>query len=165
MLTITPIQPAQLSEARHVIFTSAWLIWHPDWTMEETIAFWEAEHELSDMDDIQCSYIDRGGIFLVLTEDDRVIGTGSFWRLEEGVCEFKRIYLLPEYQGQGLGYRMIRELAGRARQMKYHTVRLETDPIRQPRAIALYRRLGFVEIPHYGSDPDEISLKRELAGL
>jgi N-acetylglutamate synthase-like GNAT family acetyltransferase len=49
----------------------------------------------------------------------RIIGTGALQRLDETTGEIKRVWLLPEYQGQGLGYQMMARLIETAREKGY----------------------------------------------
>jgi putative acetyltransferase len=114
------------------------------------------------MDDVQKNYFQNGGTFLVTVNDGRIIGTGAIRRLEEDVCELKRLWLLPEYHGQGLGYRMMQELFRIARQKGYKSMRLFTDPVYQKRAVEFYKRLGFCEIQASGDDPDDIGMELAL---
>jgi len=72
------------------------------------------------------------------------------------------LWLLTEYHGKGLGYRMTQELLRIARDMKYERIRLETDPIYQKPALEFYRRLGFYEIPRYSARTDEIAMEMVL---
>jgi putative acetyltransferase len=162
MPQIAPIQPGQVAEARRLIYTVAHPLFHPDRPFAEVVADWDAQGVLADLEDVRRAYFDSGGTFLVMTQAGRVIGTGALQRLAEEVAELKRLWLLPEYQGQGLGYRMVMQLFRIARQKGYRIIRLETDPIHQTRAVAFYRRLGFHEIPRYGSEPDAIALEIAL---
>jgi ribosomal protein S18 acetylase RimI-like enzyme len=77
-------------------------------------------------------------------------------------CELKRVWLLFEYQGQGLGYRMIQELLDFARGKGYEHIRLETDRIVQSRAYDLYKRLGFYEIPRYSDNEEDVAMEMVL---
>jgi GNAT superfamily N-acetyltransferase len=49
-----------------------------------------------------------------------------------------------------------------AREMGYHTMRLETNPHSQQRAFAFYKKLGFAEIPRYGDDVDDVGMEKFL---
>ncbi len=162
MLKISPIQPDQVTAAKRVIYTVAREIFHDQEPLETMIAICEARGELADLDDIQRNYFENGGTFLVMMDDDRVIGTGALRWLGTGVCELKRLWFYQEYHGQGLGYRMVQELFTIARAKGYTTIRLETDRLRQTQAIAFYKKLGFTEIPRYGDDPGELALERPL---
>ncbi len=155
MIEITPLRRDQVAEAKKVIYTTAYNIWHDRDTLEETIAIYQAEWPMHDIDDFENKYVANGGAFLVITEEGRVIGTGAVHRLEEEVCEIKRLWLLPEYQGQGLGRRMMDQLLSIAREKGYTKVRLETTPAYQVKAYNFYRHLGFYEIPTYSNHPED----------
>src|SRR5512142_241921 len=110
MPEIHPIQPHQTIEARRCIYTVANDLFHDRETLEEAIAHYAKSWPLPDVEGYQASYRDNGGDFLVMTEGGCIIGTGALRRLEDGVGEIKRLWLLPEYQGQGLGYQMMLRL-------------------------------------------------------
>jgi putative acetyltransferase len=162
MITLTPIQPEQAAEARRVIYTVAHQIFNNADSLEETLTRYAQTWPLHDLDDIPGCYFNNGGTFLVLADGGRIVGTGGFWRLEEHICEIKRVWLLSEYQGRGLGYRLMMALLDEARQMGYTTARLETAPAYQPRAYAFYHRLGFYDIPRFGDDPDDVAMEMRL---
>lgn len=162
MIEIRPIQPHEVTEAKLVVFTVAFELFGGADTLEESIAKFSAQGKLSEMDDVQKNYFDNGGTFLVTVDDGRIIGTGAIRWLEEGVCELKRMWLLTEYHGQGLGYRMMQELFKSAREKGYKVMRLETDRAVQTRAVNFYRKLGFYEIPRFGDDPDDMGMEMAL---
>lgn len=162
MIEIRPIRPHEVPEAKHVVFTVAFEIFGGADTLEESIAKFSAQGKLSEMDEVQKNYFENGGTFLVTVDDGRIIGTGAIRRLEEGVCELKRMWLLSEYHGQGLGYRMMQELFKSARERGYKIMRLETDRAVQTRAVNFYRKLGFYEIPRFGDDPDDMGMEITL---
>jgi putative acetyltransferase len=162
MIEIRPIKFNEIAEAKYLIFKVAHEIFHETLTLEESIAKYSAQGKLGEMDDVQRNYFDNGGTFLVLLRDGRIIGTGAIRFLEDGVCEVKRLWLLTDYHGQGLGYRLMTELISLARGMGYRVMRLETDPIIQTRAVEFYKRLGFYEIPRFGDDPDDLGMELVL---
>jgi putative acetyltransferase len=162
MIEIRPIQEHEIPQAKRVIFTVAFEIFGGADTLEDSIAKFSAQGKLSEMDDVQKNYFQNGGTFLVTVNDGRIIGTGAIRRLEEDVCELKRLWLLSEYHGQGLGYRMMQELFRIARQKGYKSMRLFTDPVYQKRAVEFYKRLGFCEIQASGDDPDDIGMELAL---
>jgi putative acetyltransferase len=162
MPTIFPLLPTQTAEARRVIYTVAHAIFHDGNTLEEAFAYYEVNWPLPDIADFQQSYVENGGTFLVTMDGERIIGTGALRRMEDRVGEIKRLWLLPEYQGQGLGYQMMMQLLSAARAQGYLKVRLQTSPAYQQRAFAFYQRLGFYEIPRYGKDPDDSGMELNL---
>jgi len=159
MIEIRPIREHEIPEAKRVILTVAYEVFHEASTLEESIAKYSAQGKLSEMDNVQKNYFENGGTFLVTVEDGHIIGTGAIRFLEEGVCELKRMWLLSDYHGQGHGYRMMQELFKIAREKKYKVMRLLTDRIVQKDAVAFYKRLGFYEIPSFGDDPDDMGME------
>ncbi len=109
-------------EAKRVVYHVAFGIFGSERPLEEFIVYHESIHELKDMDDIQKSYFENGGIFLGMFKDGEMICTGALRRIDDGTCELKRLWLLHEYQGQGLGYRMLQELLTIAAGMGYKRV-------------------------------------------
>jgi putative acetyltransferase len=166
-ITITPLRPDQIAETRRMIYSVAHGIFHEEMSLEEAIAFYQENWKLSDLDTYQQGYVENGGAFLVTSDNGRIIGSGGLRRLEEKVGEIKRLWFLPAYHGQGLGYQMMQRLIELARQNGYEKLRLETSRIHQPRAYAFYRRLGFYDIPRFGDDPEDVALEMLLgqAGL
>lgn len=163
MPEIRPITPHEIEEAKRVIFTVAYEVCREAGSLEESIAIYTAKGVLNDMDDVQANYFGNGGTFLVTVQDSRIIGTGAIRFLEVGVCELKRMWLLPEFHGQGLGYRIMQALFECARGKGYKAIRLQTDRVVQTRAVTFYRRLGFHEIPLYeGNDPDDMAMELML---
>jgi putative acetyltransferase len=162
MPDITPLQPEQTGEARQCIYIVAHHQFHSNQTIEETIAQYATTWPLPDIDDYQHAYIENGGAFLVMREGGRIIATGALRKLEDGIGEIKRLWLLMEYHGQGLGFQMMAALINLAREKGYNKLRLETCPAYQQRAYAFYHRLGFYDIPRYGDDPDDIGMEMEI---
>ena len=161
MITIRRIEPDEVSFAKTLIYRVAQRVFQDTRPLEESIAYYESQGTLNDMDDIQQTYFENDGIFLVLADEDQIIGTGAIRKLDAEICELKRLWLLFEYHGQGLGYRMIQELFTFARAKGYQRVRLETDRDHQNRAYDFYKRLGFYEIPPY-SDENELAMEMAL---
>jgi putative acetyltransferase len=114
------------------------------------------------MDDVQRAYFDNHGIFLVMLEDDELIGTGAVCRINSQICELKRVWLLFEYHGRGLGYRMMQQLLSFARVQGYRKIRLETDRNHQAHAYHFYKRVGFHEIPRYSENEEDAAMEMLL---
>src|SRR5690554_7711389 len=116
MINLRHIQPHEATVAKDLIYRVAHRVFQDTRPLEESIAYYEARRQLADIDDVQRTYFDNDGIFLVMTDGDQIIGTGAIRKIDETVCELKRLWLLFEYHGRGLGYRMIQELLRFARE-------------------------------------------------
>lgn len=162
MVTIRRIDPHEVSIAKDLIYRVAHRVFNDTRPLEESVAFYESKGTLEDMDDIQQTYLGNDGTFLVMMDEDRIIGTGAIRKLDDTICELKRVWLLFDYHGKGLGYKMIQELLAFAREKGYQKIRLETDRDNQHRAYELYRRLGFYEIPRYSNHQDEVAMEMML---
>ena len=162
MIKIRRIKPDEVATAKQLIYRVAHQVFNDTRTLEESMAFYEGQSLLQDIDEFQQTYFDNDGIFLVLTDDDQIIGTGAIRKIDDKICELKRVWLLFEYHGKGLGYRMIQELFAFAREKDYQRVRLETDRDYQSRAFVLYKRLGFYEVPRYRNHQDETAMEMIL---
>ena len=88
------------------------------------------------------------GVFLVVRDGGRAVACGGICRFDETRAEVKRMYVVPEARGRGLGRRVLVELEERALLLGYTGVVLETGD-RQPEALGLYVSAGYERIPCY----------------
>ncbi|WP_374438767.1 GNAT family N-acetyltransferase [Inhella sp.] len=82
----------------------------------------------------------------------------------EPAGELKRMYVRPALRGQGLGRLILQTLEQHARQQGARRLLLETG-CRQPEALGLYERAGFVRIGPFGAyaeDPLSVFMMKEL---
>ena len=86
---------------------------------------------------------------LVCYIDNRPAGCGAFKEYEKGTAEIKRMFVLPGYRDQGLGFRILKELESWAAGSGYAECVLETGK-RQPEAIRLYKKAGYTLMKNYG---------------
>ncbi len=92
------------------------------------------------------------GRLWIADEQDEIVGCVALRRLEEPVCELKRLYVRPPFRGTGLGRGLVEHAMQEARRLGYHRMRLDTLP-KMSAAQALYQSLGFREIEPYGFHP------------
>lgn len=102
----------------------------------------------------------EGRLYLAF-EGEQVAGCAGLRKIDEGVCELKRLYVRPLYRGQGMGRRLTIQAVNDAREIGYGRMRLDTLPA-MGRAQELYRNLGFKPIAPYTNNPVEGALFLEL---
>ena len=74
--------------------------------------------------------------------DGEAVAMGALRRHPGGIGEVKRMYTMPDYQGQGIGARILAEIEAQARCEKLTSLALETGN-NFDAALHLYRRAGF----------------------
>jgi GNAT superfamily N-acetyltransferase len=97
-------------------------------------------------------YVAPEGALLLARCGRTVIGIVGLRRLRAGIAEIKRLYVVPGARGSGVGRALLEDIFDAAQRLGYLQVRLDSHRASMTTAIALYRRLGFAEIPPYGPD-------------
>jgi putative acetyltransferase len=82
-----------------------------------------------------------------------IAGCIALRKLDEGICEMKRLYLRESARGQGIGLALIEKLIDDARAIGYARMRLDTHPPKMGKAVSIYEAHGFYEIPPYYDNP------------
>jgi ribosomal protein S18 acetylase RimI-like enzyme len=123
------------------------------------LCFQNFEQELADLPG---RYAPPSGCLLLATVGDEPAGCVALKELADGVCEMKRLYVRSRYRGTGLGRTLAEQIIREARNLSYQAMRLDTIPSAMGRAVALYRSLGFRDIPPYCPNPIPGALFMEL---
>jgi GNAT superfamily N-acetyltransferase len=88
------------------------------------------------------------GICYLLREEEEFVGMGAIREVRPGVCEIKRMYIKPGYQGRGFGKALFQRLLENGRDFGYTRAYLETGKFMTV-AQNMYRSAGFVERSEY----------------
>ncbi|MBI5295406.1 MAG: GNAT family N-acetyltransferase [Chloroflexi bacterium] len=161
MIEIRPLQAHETEAAKWVIASVAQRIYYPEKTPQYFYDVLAEEGELRDVDECQNIYTGDHGLFLAVLDEDRLVGTGAIKHLEADIAELKRLWLLEDYHGRGIGYQVVQRLLEFARAQGWFRIRLQTGG-EQLRALAFYKKLGFIEIPSYRESMDDISMELRL---
>ena len=108
------------------------------------------QHFHREADTLPGRYAPPTGQLLLARRDGQIVGVVALRKLDEGLCEMKRLFVQPAFQGQGLGRALAEAIIERARQIGYQRIWLDT--VMEP-AKNLYRSLGFADIPPYQEVP------------
>ena len=86
---------------------------------------------------------------IVVYEGCKVVGGGAIRRYDDENIELKRVFVHTEYQGRGIGSRLVSLLIEWAAELGYRRMILETGEL-LAESCAVYKKLGFKVIPNYG---------------
>jgi len=118
-------------------------------SLDVDLAFQDFDHELRELPG---DYAPPSGRLLVALDENAVAGCVALREYEPEVCEMKRLYVRPAFQGSGLGRRLAEAIVDAGRDAGYRVMRLDTLASMDA-ARSLYRSLGFEEIEAYRFNP------------
>lgn len=112
-----------------------------------------------DLNNIESSYLSGNGFFGVVVhiETEKIVGCFGLFPVNENICELRKMYLLKEMRGRGLGKIILDTAIDIAKEKHYGKIILETISALKT-AIFLYKRYGFKEIK-----PKEINTRVDQA--
>lgn len=123
---------------------------HPDF--RHLVSLLDAEMAKRDGDDhafyAQFNTIDTIRYAVVAYENDLPAGCGAIKPFDANTMEVKRMFVLPEFRGKRMAGKILAELELLTKELSLARCVLETGK-RQPEAIALYKREGYLAIPNY----------------
>ncbi len=148
---VEPVTPEALGEVRELFVEYAA-------TLGFSLCFQGFDQELAGLPG---AYAPPSGRIVLAKSDGKGAGVVGLRDLGGEISEMKRLYVRPEFRGTGLGRALARRIVDHARTIGYERMRLDTLST-MTEAIALYRSLGFVEIPPYRENPIAGALFFEL---
>lgn len=89
-------------------------------------------------------------------------GCVAFRKIEDGICEMKRLYVKPYFRGHNIGKVLVETIINDAKKEGYSKMRLDTISGKMDNAIELYKSLGFRQIEKYYDNDDSHSVFMEL---
>jgi putative acetyltransferase len=113
------------------------------------LSFQQFEKELQAVKTMYC--LPFGGIILC-KEGQTFIGCVAVRKMTTTVAEMKRMYVLPQWQGKGIGNELLIQAIDLAEKCGYHYARLDTLNSMHA-AMNLYRKNGFRQIEAYYNNP------------
>ena len=92
------------------------------------------------------------GVLLIAYFENEPAGCVAFQSFSDGICEMKRMFVLPRFQGNQIGKEMMKMLLKQAKKIGYKKMYLDTHPWMKP-AQNLYQKFGFTQIERYNNNP------------
>ena len=86
---------------------------------------------------------------IVVYEGNKAVGGGAIRIYNDEDIELKRVFVHAEYQGQGIGSKLVSLLIEWAMELGYKRMILETGEL-LAESCAVYKKLGFQVISNYG---------------
>lgn len=105
-----------------------------------------------EVENIENQYSRPNGAIFIAYNDKTPLGCFGIRKLEDAVCELKRMYLRKEARGHGTGKKLLKKSIELGKELGYEKMRLDTLPTMQS-AIGLYEKAGFYEIEPYRFNP------------
>ena len=111
--------------------------------------------------DLPGEYAPPEGRLFICFVDGLAAGCAALRKIDEQLCEMKRMYVRPAFRGQHLGRLLAERIIQDAQTIGYRAMRLDTLPA-MTEAIALYRSLGFQPTEAYRINPHPGAIYMEL---
>lgn len=102
-----------------------------------------------------------GGFIVALNKNEEIIGGVGIREISDDTCEMKRLFVLPEYFGKGIGENLCRKIILLAEELGYKKIRLDTF-MHLAAANNLFRKIGFVETEPFRNNSKNDLLFLEL---
>ena len=106
-------------------------------------------------------YAAPDGRLLLALYEEKIAGCVGLWKVNEQVCEMKRLWVRPEFRGRKIGRQLAEFVIEQAKLIGYSKMKLDTiDTMTE--AIKLYVSLGFKSTSAYRYNPVEGAEYMEL---
>ena len=105
--------------------------------------------------------IAKGGHIYIALSHNEPVGACALIKMDNNIFELAKMAVSPKAKGRGIGYLLCRHCIEKAKQMGAAKLCLESNTILEP-AIALYRKLGFIEITGIPSPYERCNIQMEL---
>ena len=135
------------------------IIEYTEW-LNQDLSFQDIDDELRHFPK---KYSEPDGSFIIAKDGTLTVGCVGFRKLEENICEMKRLYVIDAYKGMGIGKILVEKIIAEAAQKNYKKMRLDTINTMKA-ALNIYYQSGFYEIEAYYHNPHDniVYLEKEL---
>lgn len=144
-ISISPVETGPDLEAVKTLFRA-----YVDW-LDIDLSYQGFEEELAGMPGKYAP--PNGALFVAKDQDGKVLGCVGLRAFgDNGSCEMKRLYVLPDGRGMGVGAALVFRVLETASHVGYREMLLDTLPT-MTGAVKLYKAAGFEEISAYYETP------------
>ena len=136
------------------------LVIEGDKTFEEYLKIQHFDQEILHLED---KYGKPDGRIYVAFFEGKLAGCVGLKKIDNEICEMKRLYVRPEFRGKHIGNILAEKIIDEAKKTGYKSMVLDTFPFLSA-AIKMYKNMGFYEIEQYNDSPmkDAVYLKLDL---
>lgn len=122
---------ANAAEVIHSVLTEYGLPWLPTAADRDVIQ-------------VEYFYLSTGGEFWVVEKQEKIVGTAAYYPIKRGekAVEIRKMYLLPEVRGQGLGKYLLAQLEKVIGNKGFREIWIETASVLKE-AVKLYESSGY----------------------
>jgi ribosomal protein S18 acetylase RimI-like enzyme len=113
------------------------------------LSFENFEEEIAELPG---KYAPPDGTIILAMDGKQAVGCVALRKIEDGVCEMKRLFVRENHRGIGLGRKLAVSIINEAKEIGYSYMRLDTLETLKD-AIRLYNSLGFRNIEPYYHNP------------
>lgn len=152
-IEILPVNTPELTEETKRLFRE-----YEKW-LNVSLCFQGFEEEVNSLPG---KYAPPDGRLYIVKYDGKYSGCIALRKLEDGICEMKRLYLNEELRGMGIGKKLVELIINDAKQIGYLKMRLDTIKEKMPKAVEIYLKHGFTETEPYYHNPNPHTLFLEL---
>ncbi len=105
---------------------------------------WQPTEADRDVIEVETAYLESGGEFWVVEFQGKIVGTAAYYPIARGkqAVEIRKMYLLPEYRGQGLGRHLLQQLEQVIAKKGFKEIWIETASVLSE-AVVLYEKNGY----------------------
>lgn len=111
--------------------------------------FWMEHIDTAVLQNPEKYILNKGGAILIARLNNEVVGTVALKHNSDGIYEFTKMAVDKRFRGKKIGQALAEATIQKAKELKAEKIILYSNTKQVP-AIALYRKLGFVEIPNDG---------------
>ncbi len=120
------------------------------------------EEDIKTVEDPEDYVLKNGGKIYIALHNNYVVGTCGYLNLGDGVYEMIKLAVDEKYRGLNIGRKIGEESVQRIKDLGAKKIILFSNTEGSAVAIAMYRKLGFVEVPLGTSEFIRANIKMEL---